>query len=182
MIEKIDDLLCENMTERGFKFWRIMKNQIPPVWDRLASSSKKYHKKKDGSVPTIAEHTYEMLYAASKVINMFKIKPKTKEADLVYLSIALHDAFKYGLTPEFSDHTTPKHDKIVADVVVENKHLFEKVFNDAQVDMIEESVRYHSGSWSTDADNNFSLSQLSPEALFVHFLDMLSSRDLLKVS
>jgi len=180
-MENIDSLLETNMTEKGYKFWKILETKIPPVWDRLSSSSMKYHKKEDGRVPCIAEHTYEMLNAAVKIISLFDIRIKTSEADTLLLSIVLHDAFKYGLKPENTRYTTNQHDRIVADVVKNQREIFKKLLDDNQIDLLEESLRFHSGKWSTDASpHQFNWKEHSPESLFVHVLDMLSSRNLLK--
>lgn len=179
-LQSIERLLGQHMTERGFKFWTALKEKIPPAWDRLASSTKRYHKKANGRVPSIAEHTFEMLYSAVNLLRMFDVDSQTPEADMILLSIVLHDAFKYGLNPDSSDYTTPKHDRIMAESVVANRDQFLKVFSESQVDQIESAIRYHAGRWASDATNTFRIENLDPITLFIHFLDMMSSRDLIK--
>jgi hypothetical protein len=77
--EKITKLLENSMTERGFKLWNGINSMLPNIWDKLTASTRKYHKRKDGSVPCIGEHTFEMLYAAEKIMSMFNINPKTND-------------------------------------------------------------------------------------------------------
>lgn len=177
--EKISEILEKNMSERGFKLWSAINSRLANIWDKLASSSKKYHKRSDGSVPTIAEHTYEMLYAAVKLLSMFNVKKNTVEADVLLLSIALHDSLKYGHNGN-NEHTDKEHDRRVADMVKSNKETFLKLFSEKQYQILEESVRFHSGRWSTDTKNPFSFNELHQETMFVHMLDMLSTADLIK--
>jgi len=180
-LNRINELLERSMTESGFKFWKALYSKIPPAWDRLASSTKKYHNKSNGRVPTIAEHTYEMLYAAEKLLRTFDIRVKTQEADTILLAVTLHDAFKYGINPDEAEFTTNTHDQIMADSIVKNKETFKKVFTESQVTQIETAIRYHAGRWSSGIPNTFRLDDLDPVTLFVHFLDMMSSRDLIKI-
>jgi|ADurb_Leu_01_Slu_FD_contig_123_16268_length_28501_multi_3_in_1_out_0_18 23S rRNA maturation-related 3'-5' exoribonuclease YhaM len=182
--EMIDNILQEEMSENAFRFWRALKEKIPPIWNRNSSATLKYHKKDDGHVATIAEHVYEMTYLCSKLMRIFDCEPKSKKADLLFLAVVLHDAFKYGLkNPEYSRSTYTKHDKVIGDTIVQNKELFLKLFNEQDVSLLEECVRYHSGKWSTDARSvNFSFNKLSPETFFIHMLDMLSANNLTKIN
>jgi hypothetical protein len=180
----LNDILEANMTDDGFKFWKALESKIPSVWSRFTSSTKKYHLKSNGYVPTIAEHTYEMLYAAVPLLRMFDISAKTRESDMILLSVVLHDSFKYGTSPNsvFAMYTDKAHDKVTADIIHENKEVFGRIFSDEQFKILEEAVRYHSGRWSTDAKGkDFTFQGLRPFTFFLHMLDMLSSRDLLKV-
>jgi len=178
---RIEKLLEENMTERGFKLWKTIDQRLPNIWDKLTSSTGKYHKKLNGKIPTIAEHVYEMLYAATKLVQMFDVKIKTTKADTVFLAIVLHDALKYG--PFGSRlHTDVRHDKEVADKIVhENRQTFAKFFTNEQIQLLEDMIRYHSGKWSTDVvSSKFSFENLPPEILFLHMLDMMSTHDLIQ--
>jgi len=180
--ERMEELLQKNLTEDGFKFWKVLFEKIPPIWDKLSSSSKKYHQDQNGRVRTVGEHTFEMLYACSRVMRMFKINNKCKQSDLLLLSIFLHDAFKYGIDdPLNTKHTVKNHDAIIGNTVFANKDKFLNFFDDKQVALMEHITRYHSGIWSTDVSENFSLRSLDPEALFVHILDMLSANNCLKI-
>ena len=179
--EKLIDFLKSNMTELGFRLWNAINNRLPSVWEKLSSSSKKYHRKAEGYVPSIAEHTYEMLFAASKLIKMFNINPRTQEADVIYYSIAFHDSLKYGVDGNL-DHTISEHDKLAGDMIATNIETFKKVLTEVQVKLLEDSVRYHSGQWSTDAKGtNFNFKDRDPIAMFIHMLDMLSTVDLIKI-
>jgi len=179
--EKVIEFLKDNMTDRGFKLWSAINNRIPNVWNKLSSSSQKYHKKAEGYVPNIAEHTYEMLFAASKIMKMFNYNPKTTDADVLFFALALHDSLKYGEKGD-RDHTTGEHDKLAGDMISTNKETFQKILTESQVQVLEDSVRYHSGQWSTDAKGtDFNFSDRDPIAMFVHILDMLSTADLIKM-
>jgi len=179
----IDELLEQHMTEKGFTFWKAVDKKIPPVWDRLASSTKKYHRKEDGHVPTIAEHTYEMLLAGVELMRSLELESNTEDGDAFLLAIVLHDARKYGKYPDATNYTSSTHGKLMADSILQNKENFLKVFSESNINVIEEAVRYHDGKWSTDARQKpgFGLEKLSPITLLVHFLDMMSSRNLIKV-
>ena len=180
--ERIENLLQDKMTDEGFRFWKALYEKIPPIWNRLSSSSKRYHHDDDGKTKTIGEHTFEMLNACSQTLRMFRINNKCKEGDLLLLSIFLHDAFKYGINdPLNTKHTTSKHDNIVGNTIFAGRNKFLKLFDDKQVALIEHITRYHSGIWSTDVNSSFSLKSLDPEALFVHILDMLSANNCLKI-
>ena len=180
--QRMDELLEKNMTEKGFKLWKGVNRILPDAWDRPTSSTRKYHKKLNGDVPDIAEHTYEMLYAGLKIIRMFDIKLRTSRCDGVLFSIALHDILKYGEHGELK-HTTGKHDKLVGDLIKGNFKTFQRAMDDNDIVVMEESARFHSGRWSTDINNrnNFNWHNFFPETMFVHILDMLSTGDCLKL-
>jgi hypothetical protein len=179
--EKIINILEKNLTEKGFKLWRGINSILPDTWNKLTSSTGKYHKKLNGVVPTQAEHVYQMLYSAIRVIRLFNVEIKTMDSDKVLLAIALHDSLKYGGmgNRKFSDNG---HDRDAANMIAENKSTFLKIFNEEQYQVLEEAVRFHSGRWSTESskDYTFSFKNFNPETMFVHVLDMLSSEDCLK--
>ena len=180
---KCDEILQKNMTEDGFKLWLRIRDKIPPCWLRLTSSTRKHHVKEDGRIPTVIEHTFEMLYASDKLLSIFNVNTKTKEADILMLSIMLHDSLKYGEKPSSRDYTLNEHDRLIGDVIRSNRHVFLKLFSENQVNLLEETLRYHAGRWSTDAKKiDFNFSEKSPYTLFIHMLDMLSSRNLIKIN
>jgi len=180
-LEKIKELLEQNMTEKGFKLWSGINKILPDIWNKSTSSTKKYHKKLNGDIPDIAEHVYQMLYAATKVIRLFGIENKSTEGDKIYLAIVLHDSLKYGKfgSQKFTDY---KHDKAAADMIASNKDTIMKLLTEEQFFTLEEAVRFHSGRWSTDVEDieKFSFRDYNPETMFVHMLDMLSTADCLK--
>jgi len=180
-LEKMNRLLLRNMTDTGYAFWSAVIQKISTIWDRPTSSTMKYHKKDDGRVPSVSEHTYEMLYSCVAIWRLFDVKPKTEIADVLLLSIALHDAFKYGEKPHIRKHTDKTHDKICADMINRGKGTFLKFLNENYVDVLEESVRFHSGRWSTDADENFDFDKHHPFVLFIHMLDMFSANNLIHI-
>ena len=177
------NLLKQFMSERGLKLWQILERQISPIGDRYSSSSGKYHKKEGGRVPSISEHVFEMLFACSKLFRVFSIDAKTEDSDVLFLAILLHDSFKYGLKPEDSDHTTSEHDRIAANLILESKKIFCKLLNEEQFSLLEESIRFHMGRWSSDAPNkdSFNWKNYDPKSFFIHMLDMFSSRNLIKI-
>ena len=179
--QKMDEILEKNMTEKGFKLWRGINKILPDAWERPVASTLKYHKKLDGSVGDIAEHTYEMLYALVKLFRMFNYVPKTTDADTLLLAIAFHDSLKYG---NFGSrkHTDGQHDKNAADMIFSNKETFRKLLSEDQFNILENSVRFHSGRWSTDVGNqsSFDWKDYDYRVFLVHTLDMLSSADCLQ--
>jgi len=179
--EKIHTLLKQNLTNTSFNLWIGANEKIPSIWDKPSSSTGKYHNKENGYVPTIAEHTYEMLYACIKIWSLFDVHPKTEAGDILLLSIALHDIFKYGKNPNVTTFTDNGHDKLCADLIGKGKNTFLKIMSENSVSLLEECVRFHSGRWSTEATKDFDFHKHHPFVFFVHVLDMFSSRDLIKV-
>lgn len=179
------ELLYNNMTDRGFSLWMKIKEKIPPIWNKPSSSTGKYHLDDNGKVHSVIEHTYEMLFVCTKIMKLLKVDPKTKNCDILLLSILFHDAFKYGLNNPLTRYYTVKnHDKISGDCISSQKNLFRQYYDDKEIEVLEECVRYHSGQWSTDIDdkNKFTFSKLNPETMFIHMLDMLSTNNCLKNS
>jgi len=181
--EKVKELLEKNMTERGYRLWSGIDQILPNIWNKPTSSTGKYHKKMNGDVPDIAEHVYQMLFAAHKLLKMFDVFPKTPDADAILIAVALHDSLKYG---NFGTrkHTATDHDKLAADMIASNKENFKKLLNEEQCFVLEEAVRFHSGRWSTNVSKNehfnWHTAKLRPETFFVHILDMLSTADLIQ--
>lgn len=179
-LEKIEVIVQENVTDRCFKLWKEIDKRLPNTWEKPTSSTGKYHRKIDGRVPSQAEHVYEMLYAASKLLGVFNVEKKTPEADKIFLAILLHDSLKYGILGT-RKHTDKQHDKLAADMICQNKNTFLKIFNENEFEVLTEMVRFHSGRWSTDVmGQQFSFSDKAPETLFIHLLDMMSTADLIQ--
>lgn len=179
--EKLVELLEDNMTEKSFNLWKGINKRLPDIWNKLTASTKKYHRKLNGDVQDIAEHTYEMLFSAIKICRLLDINLKTTNSDKILFAIVLHDSLKYG-TLGTRRHTDNKHDKYAADMISENKEIFEKILSEEQFFVMEEAVRFHSGRWSTDVPRNkeFTFNDYNPETFFVHMLDMMSSADLIQ--
>lgn len=179
-LSKIDSLLREKLSEASYNFWLYAKKELPmSAMSRPTSSSGKYHQRTDGSVPSTAEHTYEMLYAASRIARMFGDDKKSDTSDVLYVAIALHDALKYGSTGT-QPHTSRNHDKLIGDWV--NKAWEDKKLPlDFDPNLLEDCVRFHSGRWSTDNPIKSKAPSLSIVAHFVHVLDMLSTASLIRL-
>ena len=80
-LEKIDKILKKHLSEKSFELWIGIQERIPnKCWGKLSSSSKKYHRKEDegNRVPSCAEHTYEMMHVADKIIDIFDKIIKTQ--------------------------------------------------------------------------------------------------------
>jgi len=182
-VVELERLLKNNMTNTAWNFWdAATDNQIIPnrVWMSAASSGGKYHNKEGGFVPTIAEHTCEMLRGAIKCMSMFGITKKTSKCDLLILGVVLHDVFKRGIDGK-GRWTVINHDNLIANKIIEGKSVFLKFLSVEEVNILVDIVRFHSGKWSTDADKNFDFANYHPFILFVHSLDMLSSRNCLRL-
>jgi hypothetical protein len=179
--EKVVKLLESNMTKKGFQLWKGINQLLPDIWNKPTSSTGKYHRKKNGEVPDIAEHVYQMLYSTVKLFKMLNIKTKTTDADKLLFAVVLHDSLKYGRLGT-RKHTDYSHDKEAADMIASNKETFLKLFTEEQFYVLEEAVRFHSGQWSTDVpkDKKFDFKDYNPESLVVHMLDMMSTADLIQ--
>ncbi len=177
----IVDLARHHMTEEGFKLLMMIEGKMVDIWDRPTSSTGKYHKKGDGSVPSNAHHTYEMLYAGTKILRMFGGKLKSKQNDAYVMAIVLHDMMKYGKKGN-TPHTYSHHDKAMADLLDKNISILMKHFDEEDAWMMITGVRFHSGQWSKSIPKGekFSFSQHDPIVMFIHMLDMLSTADVLK--
>ena len=180
-MDKIDELLKDNMTDISFRMWNALKEKIPDIRYRPSSSTGKYHRR-NGSVPSIYDHTYEMLVSCVKLLSIFNVTPKTKKSDILLFSIILHDAFKYGISNPFgAQYTNNAHDRLAANIINDNKSVFMRVFSEEEVNLLEQCLRYHSGRWSSDASDNFDFAKLPPQVLFLHILDMMSTHNLLSI-
>lgn len=178
--KKIDKLLEENLTEQAFSFWMTAKKRLPNIGDRLTSSTKKYHKRKDGTVQKLDEHVWEMLKAGNAIYRLFSTEKKRSHKDAVLLSIVLHDSLKYG-EDGLTEHTLKNHDSLGGNVIKKNKNTFLKFLSEDECNIIEEAIRYHSGRWSTDLkEQKINFKDYNIETFFLHMLDMLSANDCLK--
>ena len=180
-IDMILNLAEESLTANGFKLLLKIESKLPDIWDRPSSSTGKYHQKSDGKVPTIAHHTYEMFYAASKIIRMFGHAKLSTYNDALLMGIILHDLLKYG-EKGTNPHTIKKHDKMMADKLEKNRKFLMHHFSDYEFNILCMVIRYHSGQWSADVPSiqDFKFSDYPTEVLFVHMLDMMSTEDCLK--
>lgn len=158
----------------------IMTNDIfKDIFNKKSSSTGKYHKRDNGEVDTIGEHTLEMLYAATKIFPLFGtdkqngISENSSALNTIILAIYLHDILKYGMNNELI-HTTNTHDELAGFFVFQNKLIFEKHTN---YQKLFDAVRFHSGRWST----NFKIELFTNMPLFTHMLDMLSTNNCLKI-
>lgn len=179
-VEAMMILAQHHMTEGGYELLLKIEDKMPDIWDRPSSSSGKYHQKADGKVPSIAHHTYEMLYAGCKIIRMFGGKLKSTNNDTYIMAIILHDIQKYGKKGT-QPHTSKTHDRDMADLLDKNIKTLMTHFTEAEALNVIMGVRYHSGRWSPNVENmlNFDFSEYPPIVMFVHMLDMMSTGDVL---
>ncbi|MCP4374044.1 MAG: hypothetical protein GY797_38955 [Deltaproteobacteria bacterium] len=179
--QAIVDLAGHHMTPEGFTLLMNIEARMPDIWNKPSASTGKYHKKADGSVPTIAHHTYEMLYAGTKIIRMFGGKLKSVQNDVYVMAIVLHDIQKYGPKGNMP-HTNNYHDRSMADLLEKNIRVFTKHFSDYEAEKMIQGVRYHSGRWSKSVPNmhEFDFADYDPIVMFTHMLDMMSTADVLQ--
>jgi len=142
-LQLMNELLEKNMSELAYTSWLKLLKKIKPVWHRPTSSSGKYHNKEGGRVPTIAEHTYEMLYACTKVSRLFGIESKSVDSDLLLLAISLHDAFKYGESPELHKYTDSRHDSVAASKIDKYRDAFSSLFTSLKKQKSPATVKVH---------------------------------------
>jgi len=186
---ELERILEEYLTKTAHTFWdKITESNLIPnrVWLQPTSSSGKYHNKEGGFVPTIAEHTCEMLRGAVKCMRMFDITKKTSKCDVLLLGIVLHDAYKRGLDGK-GKWTHSKHEDLIADKILDGKNAFLKFLSPEEVTILIDIVRFHSGRWSPASKKgryekgDFDFSNHHPYVLFIHSLDMLSSKNCLRL-
>ena len=170
--DKVCALLQVRTHPDTYAYWLEVKDKLPDCWDRPVSSTGKHHQRQDGSVPTIGEHTYEMLLAATKILRMFGDQTMTPEMGALLLAIAIHDLYKYGPTAN-REHTMSGHDKTIGDWVAEGQPIIPE---SVDKELLEHTVRYHSGRWSTDGRP---FNECNPITALVHTLDMLSTASML---
>jgi len=158
----------------------ILTNKIfKDIFNKKSSSTGKYHQRENGEVDTIGEHTFEMLYAATKIFSLFGIDKEngiienSSSLNTIILAIYLHDILKYGENNE-NTHTAKNHDEIAGIFIFQNKSIFEKHTN---FQKLYDAVRFHSGRWSTNFDNKL----FTNMPFFTHVLDMLSTYNCLKI-
>lgn len=172
----IAKLIFENCLKDSYDYWDSMMDHLVDIWDKPTSSTGKYHRRADGTIPSIAEHTYEMLNAGLKVMRLLGFKSKSSEGDAFLIAIALHDGMKYGKDGT-RQHTTSDRDKLMADFIHNSKTVPDSI----NMHVMEKSIRYHSGRWSTNLKNEGDgINGLGHTEMLVHTLDMLSAADLLK--
>jgi len=176
-LEKINIILKKHLSQKSFDLWKGIEGKISNnCWNKPTSSTLKYHLKEDGRCPSVIEHTYEMIYAADKIISSFE---GIISKNVIFLSIILHDSYKYGLE-KTNLHTVSNHDKIIYEIIKKNEKIFLQALSPKEVILLETAVRYHHGKWSTGC-KQFSINDFTAEVMILHFLDMMSSKNLIKI-
>ena len=66
-------------------------------------------------------------------------------------------------------------------MIHKGQNTFLKFLSEDSVDVLEEMTRFHSGRWSTDANENFDFKKRHPFVLFIHLLDMFSANNLIHI-
>jgi hypothetical protein len=174
--KKIDQFLYDRLTERHFKFWIDFTSMFPLPFHRPSSSSKKYHKDKEGNVHTLEDHTYEMLVFADIMLPIFGDTRAQQNYDIVLLSIALHDIQKYGIGNE-QVHTNKEHGVITSKYITNNGLRYGLTEEESK--LLSRLVKLHDGRWNS-LNKGFYPIQLDSLELFVHMADYASSRRILK--
>jgi (p)ppGpp synthase/HD superfamily hydrolase len=171
----------EHMTPEGYELLESLLAELPDCMDRPVSSSGKYHQRDDGSVPTIRQHTKEMLVHGLKVARMLS----NTTVDELCFAIILHDALKYGWENGkytiTGKHVKKDHGELVADFLLEREVLSKAVINNHKV---EKALTFHSGKWSSVFKNPLFIScdmeNTGELSILLHTLDMLSANNCLK--
>jgi len=180
----IEEAIMPHLTHPGQNLVHILFNLTPfnVCGPKLSSSTQKYHVKENGVVPSVYAHTYEMVLAGIKVLSLFLEdgKPCSKN-DARILSIVFHDAWKYGPRGTYP-HTLRNHEKQMADIFEGHKSIIRPYFEtEEDYETFIVMIRYHSGRWSSDIPKHtkltFDWNNWPSDILFIHMLDMLSTRD-----
>ena len=141
---KIDEMLKNNMTAKGYEMVINIDTRLNPQWDRAASSTGKYHRTSDGTSQTIAEHTGEMLNAAIKIMKCLRLTKNTGDCDSFLMSIVLHDVRKYTYVEQ--RHTNKRHDTEMANIIhfnkdkPENHNIYKPNFKDKYVKYCDNNI------------------------------------------
>lgn len=171
--QQLGQAVCDFMTKHiDQKFWSVP-----------ASSSGKYHPAYALGEGGLARHTIAALVIAKDLLEISKLQD-TRERDIVFASLAIHDSCKQGF--KYNGHTVWEHPLIAADewrAFAEN-YIVGGVCPLAtdMIDSICGSVSSHMGKWTT---SNYSQVVLpAPKTLiqkFVHICDYLASRKSISV-
>lgn len=179
-IVKTEGILALSCNLASIQYYRDCIEALPDIWNKPTSSTGKYHKREDGTVPTVAEHTYEMVLAGAKVVRLLA-EPRSVLSDTILVAIALHDGLKYG-EDGMRKHTNNAHDRAMADWIHNDGPEIPESIDMEQLCV---AIQFHSGQWSTDAkklslpaETFFGTNK--PIVLFIHMLDMLSTASVLR--
>ena len=169
---KVLELAEKSLTPEGKQLMYKLLRAAPDIWDRLLSGSNKYHKRRDGSIPVVAEHVYWMLNAYVKTVAMWNVTLPSEEGDWRFLAILFHDVMKFGEKGE-DTHTNEMHNWLGGDWMNE-------MLEDLNVPWrrkIIEAIDHHMGRWSDTLLGDFpwETTELTPFSRFVHILDMLET-------
>lgn len=170
---KIDNFLQSRLSKKYWNFWQKFTSSIELPYEKASSSTGKYHLNAAGQGHTIGEHTYEMLVAADSVISLFGDSRQDQNYDIILLGIALHDIHKYGLRNN-KEHTTPNHGQVTAEAIETKGPALG--LNNKEVALLADIIRWHDGRWSSVNSRGRKPIEFTAATLFVHMLDMLSSR------
>lgn len=173
---KIDNFLQSKLSNKYWNFWQTFTSDFNLPYEKASSSSGKYHLNTAGKGHSVGEHTYEMLVAAESVLSLFGDSKQDQNYDIILLGIALHDIHKYGIR-NTRDHTTSDHGHITAQEI-ERKGMALGL-NNREVTLLAEIIRWHDGRWSSVNPGRKPI-EFTAATLFVHMLDMLSSRRCLR--
>ena len=164
-----------NMTEKGYQILDEILADVPPIWDKPASSSGRFHHGE-----SVGEHTYAMLDAGLKIMSMYGYAKDTTGADVICMAVVLHDCRKYG-EHGTSKHTVSHHDYLAGELV---RVYFGELSEHLGVKMALElfhALTFHSGRWSYELEGDKDTSVLDHRLThLLHTVDMLESRGCLK--
>lgn len=149
---------------------------VPFVLDRPSSSTLKYHKKEDGSVPSIMAHTLEVMSGIDSMKRSILKTHSPRDYGLLMAAAAMHDGTKYGLPP--GRFTTSNHDQTAAKVCLNITKNYQEGLSAQDETALFCMIAYHNGPWSKKISLPYY--QYAYPWVLIHVFDMASAANRLK--
>ena len=140
-----------------------------------ASSTGKYHPKYAQGKGGLSRHVKSAVKMANSLLGDPAIGGvySTRDQDLIYLALLIHDGLKYGKVKE--QYTRFDHPILISDFVEENKDKLKMTDEDRK--KVRGAVASHMGPWNTSQYSDVVLPiPKAPMEKFVHMCDYLASR------
>ena len=140
-----------------------------------ASSTGKYHPKYAQGPGGLSRHVKSAVKMANSLLSDPAIGGvySTRDQDLIYLALLIHDGLKYGKVKE--QYTRFDHPILISDFVEENKDKLKMTDEDRK--KVRGAVASHMGPWNTNSYSDVILPiPKAPMEKFVHMCDYLASR------
>lgn len=158
------------------KSLEVMINKLPDYFFEVAASSTgKYHPEYALGNGGLLRHTKAATRIAYELLQDPAIGDKytSKEKDLMFMGVILHDGLKHGDPME--KYVKFEHPLLMANYIEKNKS--ELFLSDDEIDLVKSVISSHMGPWTTDYNGNEVLPKpKSKYQNFVHMCDYLASR------